>query len=173
MAELDVTIQPYAYRTASKPPAWAFFHHLRLLLGWGEGLWETLGDRMNRVRAAFVIFEPSRTVSPTELGGYIERVETYRVDKPRSPFCVHVLRQGEIACSRLHTNDLDRSGDDPATHALHGPEAHHALKGDARFRVAHSVEDDQIVLTIERHYRVLNPGWTPVLRFDRYGLLHL
>lgn len=172
MAELEVIIQPYAYRSANKPPAWAFFHHLRLLLGWGEGLWETLGDSMNRVHAAFVVFEPSSEISPFQLNGFIDRVEAYHLDKPRTPFCVHVLRQGEIACSRLHSNDVDRTDADPATHPLHGPDAHHVLAGEARFRVAHGLKDDHITLTIERHYRVLNPGWTPVLSFDRYGLLH-
>lgn len=172
MADLDVILQPEEYRTSDQKQvsAWAFFPNLRLLFGWGDGLWETLGDRMSAVRTAFVIVKPSRPIQ-RELEAFFGWLDSYDERRPPMPFYARALQDSGHDCLRLHANDICTTFAGPPRHALHGQDSHHPLEANANYRVAHAVSDDRrICLTVEQRFKTLKPEFTA--KMDELGLAH-
>lgn len=50
----DPILQPEGFRAESDVPEWVHFPLLHLLLGWGPGVWETIGDGIAGLRHVFL-----------------------------------------------------------------------------------------------------------------------
>ncbi len=154
MAELDVVLQPEHFRFEGAP-RWAFFPRLRLLLGWGDGLQETLGDQMTAIRTVFCLAQHAPP-PVTAIGNFITWLEAYDAERPPMPFYARVLDVS--MCRHLYTNDLCTSFEGPVEHAHQGYGSNHPIEANANYRVAHGVHDDgRLWLSIEKRFKTLKP----------------
>lgn len=155
MAELDAILQPVEFRSDAGAAAWVFFPRLRLLLGWGDGLGETLGDQMTAIRTAFCL---AQFASPpvVEISEFISWLQDYDRNRPPMPFYARVLDAS--SCRHLYANDLCTAFAGPPDHAHHGYGSHHPLEANANFRVSHGAHDDgRLWLAIEKRFKTLKP----------------
>lgn len=171
MAELDPIIQPEEFRADGGPPDWVFFHGLRLLLGWGDGLWETLGDGLSRIRTVFVIHHAAQMALQKELESLFEWIDGYDADRPPMPFYARVLHDKGHACTCAYANDVCKAYAGPPSHALHGPEAYHPIEANENYRVAHGVSEDHLpYLRVEKRAKTLKPEFQDTMA--EFGLAH-
>ncbi|WKZ28687.1 MAG: hypothetical protein QY323_04075 [Patescibacteria group bacterium] len=155
MAELDAILQPEEFRPDGAVAAWAFFPRLRLLLGWGDGLWEALGDQMTAIRTLFC-FACHAPPPVLEIGSFIAWLEAYDAERPPMPFYARML--GAASCQYLYANDICTSFAGPADHAHQGYGSNHPIEANANFRVAHGAHDDgRLWLSIEKRFKTLKP----------------
>lgn len=162
MADLEAIIQPEEYRTSDRKqaPEWVFFPNLRLLFGWGDGLWETLGDRMYAVRTFFLIKQglaPEIAPTPPGVQEFFDWLDVEDAGRLPMPFYARVL--GAFDCALMRTNLICSYYAGQLTDAIHGAGAqHHPLEADEHYRVAHGVSEDRYVyLAIERRTKKLKP----------------
>lgn len=167
MAELDAILQPEEYRHV-EAPEWVFLPNLRLLLGWGPGLWETLGDRMSAVRSMFVILNKRRP-GLEEMEGFFRWLVRYDADRPPMPFYARFLDDG--TCGTLRANDICRHFAGPDSHKLHDPACGHPIEANENYRVTHHVSEDQILsLVVEKRTKSLKPEFQA--KMGEFGLAH-
>lgn len=154
MAELDAILQPEEFRAADQIPRWAFFRNLRLLLGWGDGLWETLGDGMSAVRTVFVRGLPTHAPVPVGMNGFTAWREDFDADRPPMPFYARSVT--DVNCMRIAANQLcEAYGGHPVC-----PETpcHHPVEANMDYRVAREAgTGGSASIVIEKRAKTLKP----------------
>lgn len=167
MADLDVIIQPESFRLNPQWPAWAFFPNLRLLLGWGEGLWEVLGDRMAAVRTVFVRGQRPQTPVPPGMNEFVAWREDYDSVRPPMPFYARSVT--DVNCMRIASNEVCFHYGGPSICPDAG--CHHPLEANQAYRIARLVGADGVVsIVIERRSKTLSPVYQA--KMEEFGLVH-
>ena len=153
MAELDTILQPETFRFNPQAPAWAFFPNLRLLLGWGEGLWETLDERLSAARTVIMYGEHPQATMPAGMDEFIKWREDYDASRPPMPFYARGMTA--VGCVRIAANVVCQAYGGPADCPLSG--CHHPLEANQEYRVARLVGvDGAVTITIEKRIKSLN-----------------
>ncbi len=143
-------LQPENYRNDPDVPMWAHFPRLHLLLGWGPGIWETVGAGIAGLRHVFLPAAEGKTAPP--IAAVIDwRDRYYMFSKLRD--CAPSLEIEGVGaqCVRYRLDDL---GIQP----VNAPCAHgrpHAIVPDGEYRIRHECGDAGVVLTLERRTKSL------------------
>lgn len=165
MAELDTILQPAEYRREDAPE-WVFVPSLRLLLGWGEGLWETLGDRMTAVRTLCLVWNPGGAALE-ELRAFFRWIDRYDADRPPMPFYARIL--DDASCQALHANDVCKAFVGPSAHALNDRACGHPIEANEEYRVTHEVSEDRLLqLFVEKRTKSLKAEFRA--KMEGFGL---
>ncbi len=173
MADLDTIFQPQEFRPTDTAPSWVFFPNLRLLFGWGDGLWETLGERMGAVRTLFIIVDPLRPTPLGQVRGFCEWLQDYDASRPPMPFYARLIRDryGGHLCSRLVSCELCETYAGQPTHPLQGSDEHHPIEANEQYCVGHArTRDGCDSLMIKKRSKKLKP--TFIKKMEELGLEH-
>lgn len=151
-------LQPEQYRPVvesalwgqQKNPRWIFYPDLHLLLGWGDGIWETLGEKLSGVKYCFNLSADLETVVA------IESFRAWHTD-------YHKNAANRPTLSIYYNNHCRHKCDD------------HVLDFESMYRVQHLVlmrmEFDPIpCCSLEVRTKVLKPEHRLVM--EKFGLVY-
>lgn len=147
-------LQPDAYRV-DDVPAWVHFPKLHLLLGWGPGLWETLGGRLAGLRQVFAPITDDRAGPP--IAGVMDwRYNYHQFSALREHAPALTVEGVGTTCVRF---EFGRDGGIEARPHRCGHDAPHAIVPDGEYAVSHACGDAGVVLTLERRTKSLKPAF--------------
>ena len=164
MNALSMFLQPHDYRRGLGGPEWVFFPHLGLLLGWGSGLREVLGQGLFGLRNIYVLSHEDRYL--LEFGRFIAHFDLHHKElcKQHLPYFVEYIGFHGIALCPHGANY-----DWKLAHTSQ-PSLSHILEADKDYRVTHSSPGNIPSLVLERRRKVLKPEFRQ--KMIELGLSH-
>jgi hypothetical protein len=146
--------QPDKFRHDGDVPDWIWFPNLRLILGWGHGLWETLANRLMGVRHVFFLLGDGPRTGPA-IEGLMDCRQRHFDFSPlqgiEPPLLVEAT--GRPVTVRYRMGDIGRA--EPAP--VHCPGGLHVIVPDGEYAVRHGVADEDPALALCRRERTLKP----------------
>lgn len=147
-------LQPDAFRV-DDVPAWVHFPKLYLLLGWGPGLWETLGGRIAGLRQVFTPTPDGQSGPP--IAGVMDWRYNYHQFSALRDHAPSLAVEGVGAtCVRFEFGPDGRVVAAPHQ-CSHGKP--HVIVPDGEYRLRHDIGDAGISLTLERRTKSLKPSF--------------
>jgi hypothetical protein len=163
MPELDAILQPDTLRTG-RTPAWAFFPKLRLLLGWGIGVRETLGDERFDARTMFLLRERNVNLGPDEQL-FVNEMAAHDATRPVRPFYLRSLAVNSCRIAAANALTVDFAGPKLCTESP----CFHALEANDDLRLACSCGPTDVRgIEIERRIQSMKPEHASQL--PRFGI---
>ncbi len=157
MGDLDVIIEPTQHPSPmQRPPAWAFFPRLRLLLGWGYELCEALGAQMSAVRTVFVYGRRRQDPMPRDMPEFLMWREAYDRERPPMPFYARSVTRGG-PCISMAVNHICTKYSGPYI-CPPGP-CYHPVEASMDYRVGCAINgDNHASITVEKRAKTLKPA---------------
>jgi len=149
----QILLQPTEFRAETDVPLWAHFPRLHLLLGWGPGIWETLGTRVAGLRHVFLQLsnEPER---PPVASVMDWRDNFHQFSKLRDLAPPLVVEGVGAECVRF---DFGRDGRVERQPHRCPSKRPHVIVPDGEYRVRHTFDGTGTRFTLELRTKSLKP----------------
>lgn len=151
----QILLQPSDFRAVTDVPMWAHFPRLHLLLGWGPGIWETIGAGLAGLRHVFLPVGDGRQNPPVaSVMDWRDNYYQFSHIRDHAPSlsvegvgreCVRFVfgKDGSVETAPVPCPDRKP----------------HVIAPDGEYRVRHVFEEAGPTFTLERRTRSLKPEY--------------